>query len=144
MIPVRPSWEEYFLLGAQWAALRGDCRRSQVGALLVDRDSHRILSHGYNGTTPGSPGCLEGACPRGRLTYQEHPPGGSYSNCIAKHAEQNCLDWAIKKHKLTSEELKRSIMFVSRQPCSDCEVYLRAAKVATTVWPDGSLDLNIT
>lgn len=139
----RPSWDEYFLLGTQWASLRGDCTRSQVGALLVEKKTHRILSHGYNGVAPKELGCLEGGCPRGLLSYEEHPPGGDYSNCKAKHAEWNCLDWAIHRHHLTIETFRNSVMYVSRRPCTLCEAYLRTEGVATTIWPDGVLDLQL-
>jgi dCMP deaminase len=52
----------------------GDCTRSQVGALIVV--NKRIVGLGYNGTRPGAPGCLDGACPRGRH-YEDsgHRPG---------------------------------------------------------------------
>lgn len=62
----RPAWDEWFLDGTRWLARRGDCTRRQVGAMVV-RD-HRVIGQGYNGTRPGAPGCLEGACPRGRHT----------------------------------------------------------------------------
>lgn len=137
----RPSWDDYYLAGAQWAAIRGDCRRAKVGALLVDRVTWRILGHGYNGTKPGLPGCLQGACPRGLLSYDQQPPGGDYSNCVAKHAEWNCLDWA-QRHLPVGWDFTTAVMYVSRKPCNDCEDYLRTAGVARAVWPTGDLDLR--
>ncbi|MGW0682909.1 deoxycytidylate deaminase [Streptomyces sp. NPDC002754] len=64
MTDTRPDWDAWFLDGTRWLARRGDCTRRQVGAMVV-RD-RRILGSGYNGTRPGTPGCLDGACPRGR------------------------------------------------------------------------------
>lgn len=137
----RPSWDDYFLDGAAWAATRGDCRRSQVGALLVDNLTHRILGHGYNGTVAGAPGCLDGACPRGLLSYDQQPAGGSYANCIAKHAEYNCLDYALR-HLPHGWDFRTAVMYVSRKPCNDCEQYLRSYHVTRAVWPGGTLDLR--
>jgi dCMP deaminase len=136
----RPSWDEYFLAGTLWAATRGDCRRSQVGALLVDIYDHRVIAQGYNGTEPGKPGCLLGGCPRGLLSYEEQPAGGDYSNCIANHAEWNCMDYAIRYHPYYN--YSRTSMYVSRKPCSDCEDYLRTEGVSRAVWPGGYLDLR--
>lgn len=70
-MPERPGWREYFLGVAEAVAARGDCTRRRVGAVLVQ--DHRIVSTGYNGAPRGAPGCLEGACPRGR-----HYPAQKY------------------------------------------------------------------
>lgn len=67
-VPTRPSWDDYFVTIARAVAARSDCRRRQVGAVLVD-ESHRIVGTGYTGAPSGHPGCLEGACPRGLLSY---------------------------------------------------------------------------
>lgn len=130
----RPSWDEYFLAGAEWAATRADCTRSKVGAILVD-DKHRVVGHGYNGAPPGAPGCLSGACPRGRLSYDEHPPEGSYDNCISNHAEKNAILWA------KPEERRGTTLYITRRPCTDCHELLLAEGIIWVVWrtPDGRI-----
>lgn len=60
----RPDRDEWHLRGADWLAEMGDCTRSKVGALIVGPDK-RIWGMGYNGSYPGGPSCLAGACPRG-------------------------------------------------------------------------------
>ncbi|MFD5069182.1 deaminase [Streptomyces sp. NPDC058369] len=67
----RPSFDEYYLAGAEWASTRADCTRAQVGALLVSKD--HVVTPGYNGLISGIPGCATaGNCPRGRH-YQVDP-----------------------------------------------------------------------
>lgn len=61
---VRPDRDTWHLDGARWLSQMGDCTRRKVGALIVVEK--RFVGLGYNGTRPGEPGCLEGACPRGR------------------------------------------------------------------------------
>lgn len=62
---MRPNFTTWALSVASAVASRGDCTRRQVGAVILDRDD-RICGAGYNGTYRGRPGCLKGACPRGR------------------------------------------------------------------------------
>lgn len=89
---MRPSWDDYFIAIAGAVALRADCRRSQVGCVIVDTH-HRILATGYNGTPPGSPlSCLGGDCMRAFLSPEEQArSSGGYENCINLHAEQNAI-----------------------------------------------------
>lgn len=60
--PDRDAWE---MEGALWLAKMGDCTRRQVGAVIFGPDK-RLWGAGYNGSYPGGPSCLKGACPRGR------------------------------------------------------------------------------
>lgn len=117
----RPSWDEYFLGIAQAVAVRADCTRRKIGAVLVGPD-HVILSTGYNGAPAGEPGCASaGACPRGRFTHAQiavnlgttHP-----TPCVAIHAEDNALRYA-------SDIPEGSTMYVTTAPCPDCAQALR-------------------
>jgi dCMP deaminase len=125
----RPSWDNYFLSIATTVALRSDCTRSLVGAVVVDKN-HRIRSTGYVGVAPGVTGCLEGACPRGRMTYQEFPSVEDYSNCISTHAERNALLYC------DPEDRAGTTMYVTRKPCVFCKQLLFAEKVSKIVWYD--------
>lgn len=134
---VRPSWDEYGIEIAKAVSLRADCTRSRVGAILMDDLTHRIIGTGYNGTIPGQPGCLQGTCPRGKLTYGQLPPGGNYSNCIAKHAELNCLEYAQRYFAA----FDGCTMYVTREPCDECLPYLAAAGVGKIVYPPSGPNL---
>lgn len=62
----------------------------------MDPESHDIIQTGYNGTPAGSPGCLEGACPRGRhYEVQKYPVPAGWSgatSCAYLHGPYNRED----------------------------------------------------
>lgn len=123
----RPPWDIWALGIADAVALRGDCTRSQVGAVLLDK-KHRVVMTGYNGTVPGKVGCLGGFCRRGRLTYDQIPAGSDYGNCISLHAEENLLIHSRR------EDLASGTVYVTRAPCYRCLPRLEAAGVHRVVW----------
>ncbi len=127
----RPSWDDYFLGIARAVSARGDCSRSRVGAVIVDADNV-IVATGYNGHEAGGRSCLLGDCPRGRLTYEQSPPGGSYENCTAWHAEENALKYASIAGQI--KRLQWSTAYITRAPCEQCQVKLAWAGVQRVVW----------
>jgi dCMP deaminase len=129
-----PGWDEYFLTIAQAVSARAKCTRRKVGAIIVmDR---RIIATGYNGAAPGLPDCLEGACPRGQLGYDQVPGLGDYDRpgtdgfCIAIHAEVNALLFATR-------DTKGAEAFITDPPCPGCRKALAAAGIVRAVWPSG-------
>jgi dCMP deaminase len=133
---VRPTLDEWALLLAETAALRADCTRRKVGAVVFDSDG-RIISIGYNGAPKGRPGCLtSGACPRGALSYSECAAGGSYNNCIAVHAEANALLFSPRN------ELINATIYITHKPCDDCMKLIMGSGVAWVKYPGGEIDVN--
>lgn len=129
----RPDWDDYFMGIAIAVANRADCTRSRVGAVLVRAD-RSTCGTGYNGVLPGKPGCLEGACPRGQLSYEECPPYTAYDGgpgeCIATHAEMNAL--------LFLPDTEQAVTcYVTRKPCRECQIALEFHGVTRIVWPEG-------
>lgn len=147
----RLSRDDYYLAIARTVAIRADCTRRSVGAVVVYDD--RIISAGYNGAPAGEPGCLtDGACPRGKhywrgsLLGQEvcncgndwpcHlavEPGSSYDtelgSCIAVHAEVNAI--------LSGGGLmgcKGATMYCTEQPCNGCQRIIKAAGITRVVF----------
>lgn len=134
----RPGWDEFYLGVAAAISARGDCRRSKVGAVAVDH-TRVIINGGYNGFEPGGQSCLAGDCPRGLKSYDQQPPGGSYTDCDAIHAEDNALRFARQTDQI--QRLKGSTMYVTREPCGKCYEQLILWHVARAVWPGGERKL---
>jgi dCMP deaminase len=107
----RPHWDTYFLGVADAISARADCRRSKVGAVIVNEENH-VESTGYNGVAPGQPGCIEGACPRGLRQDLVPFTGGLITDCIAYHAEVNAIRFSRKTWGCT--------LYVNKLPCVDC------------------------
>lgn len=120
----RPTWDEYFLNIAQAVALRSDCERDKVGAVVVGSD-RRIRSTGFNGSPAGMAGCSD--CPR---RTSDVAPGSCYSNCVAIHAELNALLYCDRS------DLPGSTLYITRQACYGCLKAIAAAGVEWVVYTD--------
>lgn len=131
MTDERPSFDEWFIEMAQIVAKRGDCLRRTIGSILV-RPDRTVCAIGYNGTTPGAKGCLEGACPRGHQSLEDVPPLSDYSpgsvgECISLHAEQNCLSFA-------RENTRGYTLYITNEPCYMCIKVIKAHRLKRVVY----------
>lgn len=135
---MRPDWDQYFLGIAQAVAERTDCRRSKVGAVIVDTN-RRIAGTGYPGVRSGEPGCLDGACPRGLLTAEQCPPNSNYDNCISQHAEINAIAHADRLR------LAGATIYVTRPPCQWCAKVISATGIDHVVFraADGTVKVEV-
>lgn len=134
----RPGWDEWALGVAAAVATRADCTRRQVGAVMLTTE-HRVVGTGYNGYPAGQPGCLSaGACPRGRLGYDQVAAGTSYLDgdgiCGASHAEENCVTWCDRAARAGAT------LYVTDEPCPNCKRFLTGTGIAAVVWPGGRID----
>lgn len=134
----RPTWDEYGLILAEAVSQRADCRRSLVGAVLLDNATHQIVGTGYNGVAPGQPGCLVGACPRGLLDPAIYPTGGVYvpvagAECVATHAEINCLRRASEL--CPDLDYRATTIYVTRRPCSACRLACESVGIVRFIHP---------
>lgn len=133
----RPSWDEYALGIAFAVAERADCTRRKVGAVVLGPD-HRVLGTGYNGYPAGKPGCgTDGGCPRGRQSYDAVPASASYTSgagtCGALHAEENAVLHLDRQQRLGAT------IYVTDEPCPNCQRFLAGAGVTRVVWPGGEV-----
>jgi len=112
-IEPRLSHDDYYLIMARIAALRGTCARRTVGCILVDAD-YRVLSTGYNGVPSGEPHCIDNPC------EGANDPSGDTTRCRAIHAEINAV-----KPLLDNPGCQRVVRaYISVAPCSACAEYL--------------------
>lgn len=110
---------------------KADCSRRKVAAVLVYKGV--VVGKGHNELPEGS--CEAGACPRGRLSYEEQPKDVGYeaSGCVSLHAEDNALAEA-------GPRAVGSVAFITEWPCPRCASRLQDAgviKVIKVVLPRG-------
>ena len=107
----RPDWDEYFLGIAKVVALRSNCIKRKVAAVIVK--DRRIISTGYNGTPRGVQNCSEGGCPR---CNSFEPSGKALSECLCSHAEEN----AIVQSAYHGVAIKGATLYTTFSPCLMC------------------------
>lgn len=107
----RPGWDEYFMGIAKVAALRSNCIKRKVAAVIVK--DRRIISTGYNGTPRGIKNCNEGGCPRCN-TFGES--GANLDACLCSHAEEN----AIVQSAYHGVQINGSTLYTTFSPCLQC------------------------
>lgn len=133
LVEQRPSWDEYGMTMAQTAALRADCTRRKVGAVLMGPD-HSIISVGYNGGPSKGSSCLAGQCPRGQMSESELPSDSAYDTgggtCVALHAEWNVL------LRTSWYQFEGSTLYVTCEPCHICKVLIAGTAIVRVVAPN--------
>jgi dCMP deaminase len=166
MVNHRPSWQDYYLGIADSVAVRADCTRRKVGAVVVKANS--IISTGYNGSPPGEPGCLsDGACPRGKhydtgrmynatlpslqpviahtvcACGKEWPcsesvqPGSSYAT-----GKGSCIALHAEQNALirAGDRSQGATLYCTDEPCEACMRLVQGAGIATAIWYGGQWD----
>jgi len=118
----RPSLDKVMLGCAHLLALRGTCRKRQVGCVLIDINGH-ILSTGYNGTAAGLSHCIDVPC--GGVGK----PNGSDS-CQGIHAELNALLRCADVSKIYTT-------YVTVLPCNNCMKTLLNTGCKRIVYAEG-------
>jgi len=107
----RPGWDDYFMGIARMVALRSNCVKRKVAAVIVK--DKRIISTGYNGTPRGVKNCNEGGCPRCNSFDAQ---GKNLSECLCSHAEEN----AITQAAYHGVSIKDATIYTTFSPCLIC------------------------
>ena len=125
VVPERPDWDEYFMEIAKVVALRSNCSRRHVAAVIVK--DKRIISTGYNGTPRGIKNCNEGGCPR----CSGHAPSGTgLEECICSHGEEN----AIVQAAYHGISIKGATLYTTFSPCLLCAKMIINGGIAEVVF----------
>jgi dCMP deaminase len=121
----RPEWNQYFMDIAKVVALRSNCIKRKVAAVIVQ--DRRIVSTGYNGTPRGVQNCNEGGCPRCNSLGES---GKGLDTCICSHAEEN----AIVQAAYHGVSIKGSTVYTTFSPCLLCTKMIINAGIAEVVY----------
>lgn len=121
----RPSWDDYFLGIARVVALRSNCMKRKVAALIIK--DKRIISTGYNGTPRGVANCNEGGCPR---CNDFGKSGEGLGECYCSHAEEN----AIVQAAYHGVSIKGGVLYTTFSPCLICTKMILNSGIAEVVF----------
>ncbi len=121
----RPGWDEYFMQIARIVALRSNCMKRKVAAVIVK--DRRIISTGYNGTPRGVRNCNEGGCPRCNSLADS---GTRLEECLCSHAEENSIVQAAY-HGIS---VKGATLYSTCSPCLICTKMIINAGIERVVY----------
>lgn len=121
----RPGWNTYFMNIAQMVALRSNCMKRKVAAVLVK--DQRIISTGYNGTPRGIKNCNEGGCPR---CSHFGKSGTNLDACVCSHAEEN----AIVQSAYHGVSVKGATIYTTFSPCLNCTKMIINAGITDVIY----------
>ncbi len=122
---VRPDWDIYFMEIAKVVALRSNCIKRKVAAVIVK--DKRIIATGYNGTPRGVKNCAEGGCPRCHAIEES---GKGLGECLCSHAEEN----AIVQSAYHGVCIKDSVIYSTFSPCLMCTKMIINAGIREVVY----------
>ena len=108
------SWEEYFMTLALVASLKSKDSSTQVGAVISDNKSRKVISSGYNGF------------PR-YLDDDKIPQTRPEKYLYVVHAELNAILHAERN-------LSGCSLYVTSFPCSECMKAVIQAGIKTVVY----------
>ncbi|MFD5308265.1 deoxycytidylate deaminase [Streptomyces ardesiacus] len=118
--------------GIPGCATAGNCPR---GRHKKSEDAYYACSGLHEGEMPGDCCALWEFCICGKQwpCPDAVSPDSDYSNCIARHAEDNAITRA------RPEDLPGATLYVTREPCPACWTLIRSAGISRVVTPDGEV-----
>lgn len=120
---MRPNKDEYYLIMAAAASLRGTCARRRVGCVLVD-ENDRIMATGYNGVARGQTHCIDVPCPGASAAS-----GTDLDLCEAIHAEVNAIAYCRDVYRVKT-------CYCTVSPCVSCTKMLLGTSCNRIVFLD--------
>ena len=122
---MRPTWDEYFMSIARVVAMRSNCMKRKVAAIIVK--DMRVVSTGYNGTPRGAKNCNEGGCPRCNGMAAS---GTALDECLCCHGEEN----AITQAAYHGTSLKGATLYTTFAPCLHCTKMIINSGIAEVIY----------
>ena len=122
---MRPTWDEYFMSIARVVAMRSNCMKRKVAAIIVK--DMRVVSTGYNGTPRGAKNCNEGGCPRCNGMAAS---GTALDECLCCHGEEN----AITQAAYHGTSVKGATLYSTFAPCLLCTKMIINSGIAEVVY----------
>ena len=122
------QWDDYFMNVAQLSAYRSKDPSRKVGCCLVEEESKRILSIGYNGFPRG---CSDKDLPwgkRGEWLETKYP--------YVVHAEANAI-------LNSSSSLKDTTAYVTLFPCNECAKLMIQAGIKKVFYLENIRDPHV-
>jgi dCMP deaminase len=108
------SWEEYFMTLALVASLKSKDASTQVGAVIIDNKTRKVISSGYNGF------------PR-YLDDNKIPQTRPEKYLYVVHAELNAILHAERN-------LSECTLYVTSFPCSECMKAVIQTGIKTVIY----------
>jgi dCMP deaminase len=102
------DWDQYFFSIAKVVSAKSTCPSRSVGAVIINPDTHAIITTGYNGAPRGTAHCGD-AC-------RKRESGKSFEKCKAVHAELN----AILAAAMNGVSVMNATMYLTTTPCLFC------------------------
>lgn len=115
---------QFIQMAETCAHIFSTCARRQYFA-VVTSPSGRVVGTGFNGSPPGIPHCVDGACPR---LNSDTAHGAPYGNCIAVHAEANAIMWSDRTGR------EGGTVYVNGTPCWDCGKMIAGSGIKRVVY----------
>ncbi len=106
------SWNEYFMGIALLSSMRSKDPHNQIGACIVDEESKRILSIGYNGLTRQ----MEDDKFDWNSTGEQTNILKNVKDYYVVHAERN----AVLNYRGSMKDLEGKTLYVTWFPCTEC------------------------
>ena len=122
------EWLDYFFGIAKMVAIKSKDPNTKVGCIVIDPDSKRILTTGYN----GFPSKVSDDAKRWKDRETK--------NCMVVHAEANCICSGSR----FGIKLQGGIMMVTLHPCVDCSKLVASAGISEVIYIDSGIDANPT
>ncbi len=116
---VRPTWDEFGMGHALFAALRSPDPNTQVGACILDFEN-RIIGSGYNGLPPG--------CSNNVFPWEREGPLHKTKYAYVVHAERNAI------HYCKTNDLTGCRLYVTLFPCHICAQDIVSAKIEEIIY----------